>query len=505
MTRRSSISPFFTTYVTHSFSGVGAGSCTGAGRATGNDTECGAGTATGRDGGWGAEGAEDAGAGVATGSGTEGGGADGAVADGVGSAGASDATGEGDVDENDSTNRNAAWTATLTTTPKIQNLPFIGVNYIINAVSQLTTTDDFAIISPIYMKMTNTRRTLAVGWFDNAPFTDVCSKYLPRIREVFFAWPGVKASRPMDDWTDERKARIIADLKWARANGIELDTIFNANCYGDIALSDELADHVTEKLREMDAAGLFPEHLTTTSPFIATVVRQRFPSVKIRLSVNTYITTENALRYVDELYDSFYIGLADHRRIENVRRLSAWARQHGKSVGMYVNSGCLRNCPFHQFHDNLHGHNRVRQSAAGEKFGFSVFRCRTNYERGNYEDFLRGLWIRPEDLPLYEPYVDVIKVATRRHPNPEAIIRAYASYSYDGDLTAISDPFFRFPMTIDNAVLGASPLWPEVRDCQDADNCRRCGRCTKLLEELAHAGRASQPALTEAFKGFFKG
>ena len=31
----------------------------------------------------------------------------------------------------------------------------------------------------------------------------------------------------------------------------------------------------------------------------------------------------------------------------------------------------------------------------GEKFGFSVFRCRTNFERGHYEDFLRAIWIRP--------------------------------------------------------------------------------------------------------------
>jgi len=349
------------------------------------------------------------------------------------------------------------------------------------------------------------RRTLAVGWFDNAPFIEICTRYLPRIRETFFAWPGVKASRPMDDWTDERYARLISDLKWARANGIELDTIFNANCYGDLALSEKLADHVSAKLREMDAEGLFPEHLTTTSPFIATVVRQRFPSVKIRLSVNTNITTENALGYIDELYDAFYVGLGEHRRLEDVKRISDWAHARGKTVGLYVNSGCLRDCPFHQFHNNLHGHNRLRQSAVGEKFNFSVFRCRTNYERGNYEDFLRGLWIRPEDLPRYEPSVDVVKIATRRHPNPEAILRAYATYAYEGDLAEITDPFFHFPQTIDNAALGASPLWPSVRDCKDAGHCRRCGRCAELLKEVSKARKDDGNSVEKVFKGFFKG
>ena len=246
-------------------------------------------------------------------------------------------------------------------------------------------------------------RKLAVGWFDNESFVDSCARYVSRIKEVFFAWPGATASRPMDDWTPARRERIVSDLRWARENGIELDAIFNANCYGDIAISETLADHVTAMLKEMDAAGLFPEHLTTTSPFIATVVRQRFPSVKIRFSINMDIASEIALKYVDELYDEFYAGRNDHRRLDYVKRMGTWAREHGKLMGIQANPGCLRNCPFHQFHNNLHGHNRMGQSVAGEKFGFSVFRCRTNFERGNYEDFLRAIWIRPEDLPLYEP------------------------------------------------------------------------------------------------------
>ncbi len=348
-------------------------------------------------------------------------------------------------------------------------------------------------------------RKLAVGWFDNESFVGACAPYAERIKEVYFAWPGVTASRPMDDWTPARREQIVADLKWARENGIELDAIFNASCYGDIAISETLADHVTQMLNEMDAAGLLPEHLTTTSPFIATVVRRRFPSLKIRFSINMDIASEIALKYVDELFDGFYAGRNDHRRLDYVARMGAWARDHGKMMGLQANSGCLRNCPFHQFHNNLHGHNRMGQSAAGEKFGFSVFRCRTNYERGNYEDFLRAIWIRPEDLPLYEPHVGVIKLATRRHPNPAKIVSAYAMRSYDGDLTEIMDPFFRFPMIVDNYRLGSSPLWPEVRECRDADNCRNCGKCASLLKACSLSRFNDETGITKEFVGFFKG
>ena len=92
-------------------------------------------------------------------------------------------------------------------------------------------------------------RKLAVGWFDNESFIGACEQ------------------------------------------GVELDAIFNANCYGDIANSETLADHVTGMLKEMDSNGLFPEHLTTTSPFIATVVRQRFPGLKVRFSINMDIAS----------------------------------------------------------------------------------------------------------------------------------------------------------------------------------------------------------------------
>ena len=63
----------------------------------------------------------------------------------------------------------------------------------------------------------------------------------------------------MAEWTPERKQLFFEDIAWCRAEGMELDAIFNANCYGDIAISKALAEHVTEVLGEMDEKGLFPD------------------------------------------------------------------------------------------------------------------------------------------------------------------------------------------------------------------------------------------------------
>ena len=327
-------------------------------------------------------------------------------------------------------------------------------------------------------------RNLAVGHFLNAPFQEACVRHLGRVKETFFAWPGVTSCRPAPDFTPELRARMIADLRWARANGIELDTLFNCNCYGDLAISPELADFVGRTLREMDAEGLFPDTVTTTSPFIATVLRKDFPCVKIRLSVNQRVHGSVGFECIEELFDSFYASREHHRDLDWLARMSAWAKAHGKTMGIQANSGCLRQCPFQTFHDNLHGHDRIAQSKVGEGFGFSVFRCKTNYERGNYEDFLRATWLRPEDVPNYEPHVSVVKLATRRHPDPVKVLEAYATYSYHGNLAELMDPAHRFPKSFDNDSFGASALWPEVAACRDANDCRHCGKCTVLLKEV---------------------
>ena len=329
------------------------------------------------------------------------------------------------------------------------------------------------------------KKTLAVGHFLNAPFIEACSPHLGRIRETFFAWPGVLSCRPAPEFTPELRARMIADLKWARENGILLDTLFNCNCYGDIAISDEIADFAERMLGEMDAEGLFPDIVTTTSPFLATIFRRKHPSLKIRLSVNMRVHGTAGLEPILDLFDSFYASRERHRELDWLSALSQWAKAHGKTLGMQANSGCIRQCPYQQFHDNMHGHNRIAQSKAGEKFGFSVFLCKTNYERGRYEDFLRSTWVRPEDLPEYENLVDVVKLATRRHPHPVEVLNAYATYSFDGDLGELMDASHKFPRKFDNRRFDkAKDLWLAVRGCRDANDCRHCGRCSALMDEV---------------------
>ena len=329
-------------------------------------------------------------------------------------------------------------------------------------------------------------RNLAVGHFYNEPFIRACTPWRERIAEVFFAWPGVLSCRPAPAFNPEVRERLFSDLRWARKEGILLDTLFNCNCYGDIAISCELSDFVRSVLAEMEGEGLFPDIVTTTSPFIATVLRREFPSLEIRGSVNMRIHGTLGFEYVDNLFDSFYVSREYQRDFAYLEACRKWALKAGKKIGMQLNSGCLRQCPYQQFHDNLHGHNRIGQSKRGDALAFTPFLCKSVYAQKKFSEFIRATWVRPEDTPLFEPYVSVMKLATRRVSNPTEILNAYASYSFDGNLLRLMDPnhaeFFQ-PYEIDNKRFPDDWARSGIGSVC-GNNCTHCGQCEAVLERV---------------------
>lgn len=329
-------------------------------------------------------------------------------------------------------------------------------------------------------------KNLAVGHFYNEPFIGACEPWVGRIAEVFFAWPGVLSCRPAPAFTDALRRRLCDDLAWARSKGLRLDTLFNCNCYGDRAVSAELADFVTSTLNDMDAKGLRPDIVTTTSPFIAAVLRRRFPDVEVRGSVNLRVHGTIGFEHVADLFDSFYVSREFQRDFAYMEQCRAWAEKSGKRLGMQLNSGCLRECPFQHFHDNLHGHDRLRQARTGDDLGFNVFLCKTTYARKRFEEFIRSTWIRPEDAGRFAPYVSVMKISTRRVEKPAQIVAAYASGRFDGNLLELMDPdpspFFA-PYIVNNAAF--PPDWAESGvGARCADNCVHCGRCAETLARV---------------------
>lgn len=312
----------------------------------------------------------------------------------------------------------------------------------------------------------------------------------PAVKEVYFPWVEEPSGRPKLGYGEGDDAETVCDvlhdeLTALKAGGIRLDLLLNANCYGAEAMSAKLEAHVIDVLSVLVGWGTKPDLVTAASPFVARTVKRVFPEIEVRASVNMRLMTVQAMAYLAPWFDSYYIGRDVQRNLDTVRRAADWCHAHGKKLGILANSGCLRNCPWQTYHDNLIAHSDAALSEPAAK-DFNPHLCWTLYrDPKNFPEILKATWIRPEDLPRYEGTVDFVKLATRQHASPRMVIEAYACGEFRGNLLDLLEPGFSpafRPRFIDNAAFPAD--WFE-RTGACARECTGCGYCEKTFERVS--------------------
>ena len=323
---------------------------------------------------------------------------------------------------------------------------------------------------------------------DEEPFVDIVRDYREHILEVYFPWtdlPSGRASlasrRGYVDWTAQQ--RLEADLRAFREMGLQLDLLFNANCYGGKAASKFLQNQVLSVLEHLSNVAGGVDIVTTTSLAVARTVKHYLPDIDVRASVNMRIGTVQGMEYVKGLFDSYYLQRDRQRNIAYVERIRRWADQEQKLLCMLANSGCLRYCPGQTFHDNLVAHEQdVDEMDNIENWTPHV--CWNLYrDRANWPAILQATWVRPEDLHHYEKFFDVIKLATRMHANPRLVIHAYADQKYRGNLLDLFEPGFGpafAPSIIDNTKFPDN-WFEKTSTCKN--ECELCTYCKDVLEQ----------------------
>jgi len=325
------------------------------------------------------------------------------------------------------------------------------------------------------------------------PFADVVADYRDQIAEVYFAWPGDPSGRPAGPAETPPEA-MQDDLRELREMGVGLDVLFNANCYGAEAAGRALADRVISVLDRLDRLVGGADAATTTSPAVAWIVRKHFPRVEVRASVNMRIGTVQGMAYLADRFDGYYVQREHNRDLEQLARLRAWADAHGKRLHLLANSGCLAFCSGQTFHDNLVAHDR-EVDPAGALPGFDPHVCwGLLRNRANWPVVLQSTWIRPEDLHRYEGLFEEVKLATRVHARPRAVIDAYARGRHRGNLLDLLEPNFSralAPYILDSERFPDD--WFE-RTSGCGRQCDRCDYCAKTLDRLLVDARDAETA-----------
>ena len=283
--------------------------------------------------------------------------------------------------------------------------------------------------------------------------------YKDNIYEVYFSWGDIPNGRTSQLESESYRPWEMQDmqrnaLKELSKEGIALNLLFNANCYGKDSLSraffnkiGEIIDYVAETY------GL--NSITTTSPLIAKFVHQNFEGLEVRASVNMEIGTVQGMDYLAEFFDSYYMKRELNRDFEAIKGLHEWCTKNGKKMYLLANSGCLNYCSAHNFHDNLVAHEAeiAQMDNAYEFHGL----CKAYLkEESHYRALIDNTnFIRPEDMHLYEPYFEAAKLVTRIHKNPSMVLNSYMRGKYSGNILELLEPAHNiYPYVIENG----SPL-----------------------------------------------
>ena len=322
---------------------------------------------------------------------------------------------------------------------------------------------------------------------DGVSFTQLMEPYLSHINEVFFPWIDSASGRSAIgnengyvDWGAQRN--MEEELSALRKRGIRLDLLFNSNCYGSEAISERFANRVfsiIERLLEF-VGGV--DVVTTASPFVAECIKKRFPFINVRASVNMSIGTVNAMDYLGDLFDSFYIQREYNRDLARVQILSEACKKRGKELFMLANSGCLNYCTGHIFHDNLVAHEKDVLSMRNVR-DFEPLTCVRHLSLPeNRSSFLQGSWVRPEDIHRYEGLISGVKLATRAHKHPAHVVSSYVRGKFYGNLLDLCEPGYGAlfaPYAIDNMRM-PKDFFEHVTNCDK--QCHTCSYCRSVLE-----------------------
>ena len=303
----------------------------------------------------------------------------------------------------------------------------------------------------------------SVGYqlFSDDYFIENIIKRKDLISEVYFSWGDFPNGRnnqlkraDMTPW--QTQAKQICDLEKLTKEGISLNLLFNATCYGKDSLSRAFFEKVGDTV-DFISNNYILKSITTTSPLIASFIKNNFPAIDVRASVNMGIGAIESMKYISDCFDSFYLKRELNRDFKKIRELKKWCDENGKILYALANSGCLNNCSAHTFHDNLVAHeSEIATMDNGFEFNGICHKFLKNsenlYELYNYTGF-----IRPEDIYLYEGLFPSMKLATRVNQDPVKILKAYIDNKrYIGSTLSLLEPNHTaliYPYMLENSLI----------------------------------------------------
>jgi collagenase-like PrtC family protease len=252
----------------------------------------------------------------------------------------------------------------------------------------------------------------------------------------------VGGGRPTHVLADIRLAELKNSVRIAHAYGLEFNYLLNASCMANQELSRSTNRRICALLDTLVEAGV--NRVVVSLPYLLALVKKRHPQLRVSISTFVGIDTPSKARiWEDRGADRLVLSIDVNRNrtaLEQIRRAVSC------ELELFANAMCLYQCPFGPLHAASNGHASCSTDPLkGYGVDYYSYQCAERRLREPSE-FIRGRFIRPEDVIRYEELgIDVLKISDRLKGTPWLIraVRAYSSRNYDGNLAdLISYPLF---------------------------------------------------------------
>lgn len=269
---------------------------------------------------------------------------------------------------------------------------------------------------------------------------------------------------------------------------IKFNFLLNGACMGAKEFDSVYLHKILTLVKFLEDSGA--DILTITNPYLIAVIKNRFPKIRICLSVIAGVNSLQEIKIYEKMgVCRIVLDPNINRNFETLR----YVRNHTNiELELLANNPCLLKCPFMRYHYEINSHISIKKEGNP---AFPSVICK-NIRLKNLEEIIKSPWIRPSDAHRYADLgINYIKLAGRER-SFEWILNAVKHYIKEQDganfyqfIEKTGWKFFQ-EKNKDLKDLNVSiPFLPENfldffeqrKEC--GIKCEACGYCKKVAEK----------------------
>jgi|WetSurMetagenome_2_1015567.scaffolds.fasta_scaffold00303_7 collagenase-like PrtC family protease len=241
-------------------------------------------------------------------------------------------------------------------------------------------------------------------------------------------------------------------VKEAHDHGIAFNYLLNAaGLYGleQTRWGQKKIRRAVDRLADAGVDGV-----TVSLPYLLRVVKKTCPAMKVKVGAFALVDSPlKARQWADMGADALCVSaIACNRDFERLARIREAV---ACELFLIANASCLPGCAWEPTHMHLLSQSSsARDRLGGFCFDYCFLQCSAK-RMADSVNYLRAVWIRPEDLGLYQKLgYEHFKLVERSCP-PDLLLRrvaAYAAKRFDGNLWELVAPVAQIAQTQDTSL-----------------------------------------------------